>query len=41
MSASVSLVMALGGGWDPNSLPQTKDMTAKAAKAATPVDSTP
>jgi len=41
MSASISLVMALGGGWDPNSLPQTKDMTAKAAKADTPVNSTP
>jgi NodT family efflux transporter outer membrane factor (OMF) lipoprotein len=29
MSASVSLVMALGGGWDPNSLPSESDLTAK------------
>jgi NodT family efflux transporter outer membrane factor (OMF) lipoprotein len=32
MSASVSLVMALGGGWDPASLPQMKDLIAKPAK---------
>jgi len=38
MSASVSLVMAVGGGWDPASLPQMKDLIAKPAKAggATP-----
>jgi outer membrane protein TolC len=32
MSASVSLVMALGGGWDPASLPQMKELIAKPAK---------
>lgn len=32
MSASVSLVMAVGGGWDPTSLPQMKDLIAKPAK---------
>jgi len=32
MSASVSLVMALGGGWDPNSLPTMKDLTTKPPK---------
>jgi len=29
MSASVQLVMALGGGWDPGSLPTMKDLIAK------------
>jgi NodT family efflux transporter outer membrane factor (OMF) lipoprotein len=29
MSASVQLVTALGGGWDPNSLPQKNDLAAK------------
>jgi NodT family efflux transporter outer membrane factor (OMF) lipoprotein len=29
MSASVSLIMALGGGWDPAQLPQKKDMLAR------------
>jgi NodT family efflux transporter outer membrane factor (OMF) lipoprotein len=29
MTASVSLVMALGGGWDPAQLPQMKDLTAR------------
>ena len=33
MTASVSLIMALGGGWDLGQLPQTKSLTAKAAKA--------
>jgi NodT family efflux transporter outer membrane factor (OMF) lipoprotein len=28
-TSSVSLVMALGGGWDPNSLPSEKDLAAK------------
>jgi len=28
MSASVALIMALGGGWDPASLPKEKDLTA-------------
>jgi NodT family efflux transporter outer membrane factor (OMF) lipoprotein len=32
MSASVSLVMALGGGWDPAALPQMKDLIAKPLK---------
>jgi NodT family efflux transporter outer membrane factor (OMF) lipoprotein len=40
MSASVSLVMALGGGWDPASLPQMNDLISKSATAGTPV-STP
>ncbi len=39
MSASVSLVMALGGGWDPASLPQMKDLTAKPSKNAAPAAS--
>jgi NodT family efflux transporter outer membrane factor (OMF) lipoprotein len=34
MSASVSLVMAVGGGWDPASLPQMKDLIAKPAKTS-------
>ncbi|HEY1946390.1 MAG TPA: efflux transporter outer membrane subunit [Bryobacteraceae bacterium] len=29
MSSSVSLIMALGGGWDPAQLPQKKDMLAR------------
>jgi NodT family efflux transporter outer membrane factor (OMF) lipoprotein len=29
MSASVSLILALGGGWDPAQLPQKKDMLAR------------
>ncbi len=29
MSASVSLVMALGGGWDPASLPKMKDLASR------------
>jgi NodT family efflux transporter outer membrane factor (OMF) lipoprotein len=32
MSASVQLILALGGGWDPASLPQMKDLIAKPAK---------
>jgi NodT family efflux transporter outer membrane factor (OMF) lipoprotein len=40
MSASVSLVMALGGGWDPGSLPQMKDLIAKPAKTAVPASAT-
>ena len=37
MSASVSLVMALGGGWDPASLPQMRDLIAKPAKTGAAV----
>jgi NodT family efflux transporter outer membrane factor (OMF) lipoprotein len=37
MSASVSLVMALGGGWDPASLPQMNDLIAKPGKAGATV----
>jgi NodT family efflux transporter outer membrane factor (OMF) lipoprotein len=33
MSASVSLVMAVGGGWDSAALPQMKDLIAKPPKA--------
>jgi len=36
MSASVQLVLALGGGWDPASLPQMSDLIAKPAKASVP-----
>jgi NodT family efflux transporter outer membrane factor (OMF) lipoprotein len=32
MTASVSLVLALGGGWDNSQLPQMKDLTSRAAK---------
>jgi len=35
MSSSVQLVLALGGGWDPNSLPGAKDLTAKQPPATT------
>jgi NodT family efflux transporter outer membrane factor (OMF) lipoprotein len=31
LSASVQLVLALGGGWDPATLPQMKDLTGKQA----------
>ncbi len=41
MSASVSLVMAVGGGWDPASLPQMKDLIAKPPKTSgAPANST-
>jgi NodT family efflux transporter outer membrane factor (OMF) lipoprotein len=33
MTASVSLVMALGGGWDASQLPQMSDMLAKTPKS--------
>lgn len=33
MTSSVSLIMALGGGWDPSQLPSTKTLSAKPAKA--------
>jgi NodT family efflux transporter outer membrane factor (OMF) lipoprotein len=33
MLASVQLIEALGGGWDPNELPQMKDLLAKPEKA--------
>jgi NodT family efflux transporter outer membrane factor (OMF) lipoprotein len=36
MSASVQLVLALGGGWDPASLPQVSDLIAKPAKTTAP-----
>jgi NodT family efflux transporter outer membrane factor (OMF) lipoprotein len=36
MSASVQLVLALGGGWDPASLPQMSDLIAKPAKTTAP-----
>ncbi len=36
MSASVSLVMALGGGWDASQLPNTAQLTAKQPKANSP-----
>lgn len=37
MTASVSLIMALGGGWEVSELPQSKDLIGKPAKAnATP-----
>jgi NodT family efflux transporter outer membrane factor (OMF) lipoprotein len=39
MSANVTLVMALGGGWDPASLPQMKDLIAKPAKTGAAVPS--
>jgi len=32
MTASVSLIMALGGGWDTSQLPQMKDLLAKPAQ---------
>jgi len=32
MNASVSLIMALGGGWDASQLPQMKDLLAKPGK---------
>ncbi len=32
MTASVQLILALGGGWDQSQLPKTSDMAAKAAK---------
>jgi outer membrane protein TolC len=32
MTASVSLIMALGGGWDSSQLPQMKDLLAHPAK---------
>jgi outer membrane protein TolC len=32
MTASVSLIMALGGGWDTGQLPQMKDLLAKPAQ---------
>jgi NodT family efflux transporter outer membrane factor (OMF) lipoprotein len=32
MTASVSLIMALGGGWDSNQLPQMKDLLARPEK---------
>ncbi len=32
MAASVSLVMALGGGWDPSQLPDRKDLLARPAR---------
>ncbi len=32
MTASVSLIMALGGGWDVSELPKVNDLTAKQAK---------
>lgn len=35
MTASVQLIMALGGGWDVSQLPQTKELTAKQVKAST------
>jgi outer membrane protein TolC len=31
MTASVSLILALGGGWDNSQLPQMKDLTARSA----------
>lgn len=34
MSSSISLVMALGGGWDSSQLPQTKQLTGKFTKPA-------
>ena len=36
MSASVQLILALGGGWDPASLPKMKDLIAKPPKTAVP-----
>lgn len=36
MSASVGLVMALGGGWDQSQLPQTKQLTGKHTAPAPP-----
>jgi outer membrane protein TolC len=35
MSASVGLIMALGGGWDPSQLPNVNQLTAKQPKAPT------
>jgi outer membrane protein TolC len=32
MTSSVSLILALGGGWDNSQLPQMKDLTARSAK---------
>jgi len=34
MQASVSLVMALGGGWDVAQLPKVKDLTAKTSNGS-------
>jgi len=31
MTASVALILALGGGWDNSQLPQMKDLTARSA----------
>ncbi len=36
MTASVSLIMALGGGWDVSQLPQPKSLIGKVAKANAP-----
>jgi NodT family efflux transporter outer membrane factor (OMF) lipoprotein len=41
MSASVSLVMALGGGWDASQLPSTEQLTAKQPKANPPGTTSP
>lgn len=43
MMASVLLTQALGGGWDPASLPQVKDMLARPPKWSppAPLDTTP
>ena len=41
MSASVSLVMALGGGWDASQLPNKEQLTAKQPKTIAPGTTTP
>jgi outer membrane protein TolC len=41
MSASVSLIMALGGGWDSSQLPNTEQLTAKQPKANPPGTTSP
>lgn len=41
MTASVNLVMALGGGWDANSIPQMKDLVKRAGKWQPATESAP
>jgi NodT family efflux transporter outer membrane factor (OMF) lipoprotein len=40
MSASVQLILNLGGGWDPSSLPTVKDLESKQPKTPVPASGT-